>query len=263
MEDSKLSITSSGFTVKSEIIRQRFIMRYQMVRMATHANHTRTTCRAGMTTTDRFYLGKTRTFLRVPLVIGLSVVCLFSTVALQIALFGEQHAQVSADVAIVLGAAAWGSRPSPVYRERINEAVLLYKRGRVQGIIFTGGTRKIGFPTEAEVGRQFAVQNGVPTGAIRTDPKSRTTIENLTNAQALMRAAAIHSALLVSDPLHMKRSMAIATDLGIQAAPAPTESSRYRTWSPWGKFLWRETWLYLEYVLLGKKLVGFIESSET
>ena len=59
-----------------------------------------------------------------------------------------------ADAAVVLGAAAWGNKPSPVFRERINHALTLYQTGRVKKIIFTGGTPKAGFATEAEVARQ-------------------------------------------------------------------------------------------------------------
>ena len=188
---------------------------------------------------------------RIVLASLLALVCLLLMVAVQIVLYGAQRSDKTADTAIVLGAAAWGHRPSPVYRERINGALLLYRQGRVQRLIFTGGTREAGYPSEAEVGRLFALQHGVPAAALLIDPVSRTTRENLSNAKALMELTGLHTALLVSDPLHMKRSMAIADDLGISALPAPTESSQYRSWETWGKFLWRETWLYMEYALFG------------
>ncbi len=163
--------------------------------------------------------------------------------------FGKQHNQASADAAVVLGAAAWGSRPSPVYRERINESVLLYQQGRVRWIIFTGGTREADFPSEGEVGRQYAAQHGVPMAAMLIDTESRTTWENLERARDLMAVNHLQTALLVSDPLHMRRAVAMAQDMGLQVWPAPTASSRFRSWAPWGKFLWRETWLNLEYGL--------------
>ena len=92
-----------------------------------------------------------------PIRVLLKILCLacvlfgvaFVVVAWQIMGFVDPPSESSADVAIVLGAAAWGNKPSPVYRERINEAVSLYKTGRVQWIIFTGGTSKEGFPSEA------------------------------------------------------------------------------------------------------------------
>ena len=183
--------------------------------------------------------------------LGLLLVSAYTLVALRIVHFGNQISDSSADSAVVLGAAAWGNKPSPVYRERINEAISLYKQGRVQWIIFTGGTPRSGYPSEAEVGRQFSAAYGVPMTAMLVDIESRSTWGNLEHAKVLMGRAGIRSALLVSDPLHMLRAMAMATDLGLRAQPAPTLSSRFRSWTTWGKFLWRETWLYISYRMFG------------
>ena len=180
----------------------------------------------------------------------LAVIITLGTVAIRIVAFGNEVRESSADAAIVLGAAAWGKNPSPVYRERINEAISLYKLGRIHSIIFTGGTREPGFPSEAEVGRQFSARHGVPLTAMLVDVESRNTWQNLQRAKLLMASAGIRSALLVSDPLHMRRAITMASDLDIQALPAPTPSSRYQSWETWGKFLWRETWLYLSYLAL-------------
>ena len=194
----------------------------------------------------------TRLFYKFFLLILAGAVVSFCVVAWQIYQFGNQSYGGSADAAIVLGAAAWGSKPSPVYRERINEALLLYQQGRVHWIIFTGGTREPGFLTEAEVGRQFSAKHGIPVKNMLIDPESRTTWQNLEHAKDLMSSAGIHSALLVSDPLHMRRAITMATDLGLQVESAPTLSSRYRSWSTSGKFLWRETWLYITYQIFGQ-----------
>jgi uncharacterized SAM-binding protein YcdF (DUF218 family) len=177
----------------------------------------------------------------------------FIATAYKIAEFAGQKSTHDCDVAIVLGAAAWGKKPSPVYRERLRQAILLYKAGRVHWIIFTGGTREPGFPSEAAVGKKFAGSNGVPIGAMLVDTESRTTWQNLENAKGLMESADLRTALLVSDPLHMRRAMAMAQDLGIRAEAAPTSSSRFQSWPVRGKFLWRETWLYLEYCIFGKQ----------
>lgn len=60
--------------------------------------------------------------------------------------------EAHADAAVVLGAAAWDKRPSPVFRERINHAITLYQSHRVGKIIFTGGTPKKGFMTKPKWG---------------------------------------------------------------------------------------------------------------
>lgn len=183
----------------------------------------------------------------------LLLVCGWAFAAWQIIQSGNQASEASADAAIVLGAAAWGARPSPVYRERIVEAIALYKAGRVRWIILTGGSSAPGYPSEARVGRQFCVSRGVPIGATLVDEVSRTTWQNLEQAKELMAPRGIRTVLLVSDPLHMRRAMTMAKDLELQALPVPTISSRFRSWSTRGKFLWRETWLYLTYLIFGIK----------
>lgn len=191
--------------------------------------------------------------LRKIILYGLALLIIgYAIVAYQIIQFGNQTSDDSADAAVVLGAAAWGNAPSPVYRERINAAISLYKKGRVHWILFTGGTPQTGYPSEAEVGRQFSIKYGIPNSAILVDVESRNTWQNLGRARDLMNLAGLRSALLVSDPLHMKRAMAMASDLGLRVKPAPTLSSRFRSWTTWGKFLWRETWLYIAYLIFGQ-----------
>ena len=139
----------------------------------------------------------------VPLLLAMGL----TVVAWRIVAFGNRAQDSFADAAIVLGAAAWGNNPSPVYRERINEAISLYKQGRVRWIIFTGGTREPGYPSEAEVGRQFSVKHGVPLSAMLVDIDSHNTWQNLEHARQLMALSGMQSALLVSDPLHMRRAI--------------------------------------------------------
>lgn len=129
--------------------------------------------------------------------------------------------------AVVLGAAAWGSRPSPVFRERLNHAVALYKSGRVRKLAFTGGAVKKGFMSEAEVGRRYALKQGVPAADILLESKSRTTYENLANIRSLLHEERIHKIVIVSDPMHLARAAAVARDLGLEAEVSPTPTSRY------------------------------------
>jgi uncharacterized SAM-binding protein YcdF (DUF218 family) len=169
-------------------------------------------------------------------------------VACNIVSYGAQpDYPTTADAALVLGAAAWGNKPSPVFRERIRHAVDLYKNGQVHWIVFTGGTPVPGFPSEAEVGRQFALQAGVPMTAMLAETESRNTWQNLQNAKHLAEPFGIHTYLLVSDPWHMMRAVLMARDLGLMASPSPTRSTRFRTLGSQIAFLARETWLYVGY----------------
>ena len=188
------------------------------------------------------------------LVAGFVILLLFAALgfliaAWQIVSYGDLSSDLHADAALVLGAAAWGKKPSPVYRERIKEAIWLYESGRVRYLVFTGGTPQSGYPAEGDVGREFAIEHGVPAAAILVETTSRTTWHNLANAQPLLASLEIRTVLLVSDPLHMRRAMAMASSLGLQAKPAPTSSSRFQSLATRGGFLWRETWLYIDYLV--------------
>lgn len=133
----------------------------------------------------------------------------------------------SADAAVILGAAAWGNKPSPVFRERIKHGIKLYQNGTVSKLIFTGGTPKAGYPTEAEVGKQFAIKHGIPESDIFTEHSSTNTYDNLKNTRTLMHQHKITSIIIVSDPLHMARASAMADDLGLNASYSATPTSRY------------------------------------
>lgn len=113
----------------------------------------------------------------------------YGFIAWKIFQFGNQPDNVSADAAVARGVAAWGNKPSPIYRECINEALLLYRQGRVKWIIFTDGSRTAGFPSEAEMGRQFSAQHQAPLDAMLVETESHTTWQNLVNARELMRLA--------------------------------------------------------------------------
>lgn len=147
-----------------------------------------------------------------------------------------------ADAALVLGAAADGVAPSPVFEERLRHAVDLYRRSRVSRLILTGGRGSGDALSEAEVGRDWAVANGVPADAILIETDSRTTKQNLVNALPLIEANNVGKILLVSDPLHMRRAMWMADTLKIKASPSPTPTSRYETLATQMPMLFREIW---------------------
>ena len=168
--------------------------------------------------------------------------------AWQITTYAHQHDPAPADVAIVLGAAVWGTEPSPVFAARIDHAVALYHRGHVRRIIFTGGIGAGNQYAEAEIARRYAVQAGVPSGQIDVETRSTITYTNLREAQALLPSAPAARVLVVSDPLHMRRAVTMAHDLGLNAHPAPTPTSQYRSWRTKAGFLGREVFFYSLYL---------------
>ncbi|MBP7736924.1 MAG: YdcF family protein [Spirochaetes bacterium] len=163
--------------------------------------------------------------------------------------YGKSARPVKADAAIVLGAASYGDKPSPVFRERINHAIWLYRRGFVKKIIFTGARDSRNEPAASAVASRYAAGRGVATGDILCEDRSTTTQENLFGARQLAEKNGLTNFLIVSDPLHMKRSMMLAESLGMAVHPAPTPTTRYRGIGSRLAFLAREVYYYETYLL--------------
>lgn len=159
--------------------------------------------------------------------------------------FSLTSSQESADSAIVLGAAVWDGEPSPVFEERIKHGINLYHSGQVDYLIFTGGVGDGDSIAESEVGKVYAVKKGVPKEKILIETESRITFENLLAACKLMQKMNLQTALIVSDPLHMRRAMRMAEDIQLDAFSSPTPTSRYKTWKSKSRSLAYETFFYI------------------
>jgi uncharacterized SAM-binding protein YcdF (DUF218 family) len=170
-------------------------------------------------------------------------------VAVRIYTYGNHVVDVKGDAAIVLGAAVWGNDVSPVFRERINHAIDLYRTGKVRKIIFTGGQGNRNELTEAAEARQYAIENGIPQTDILVEEKSHTTYENLVNAKQVADANGLKKVLIVSDPMHMKRAVSMASDIGLEAYPSPTPTTRYQGWKSQMGSLVHETYYYFGYLV--------------
>jgi uncharacterized SAM-binding protein YcdF (DUF218 family) len=130
-----------------------------------------------------------------------------------------------ADVIIVLGAAQYNGRPSPVFRARLDHALDLYHRGLAPRLIVTGGVGPGDTISEGEVGRRYALKQGVPDSAILAERAGRTSAESITAAAGLMRDRHLTTALIVSDSYHVLRLQLLARRAGIEAYRAPAPAS--------------------------------------
>ena len=164
--------------------------------------------------------------------------------------YSKQSSTNSADAAVVLGAAVFRERPSPVFRERINHAISLYQQGQVKAIIFTGGVGTNDQISEGEAGRQYALSVGIPDEAILFESTSLNTFQNLENAQQIITDQGFRQVLIVSDPYHMRRAMTYAEIIGINAEPSPTTTSRYQSFWSRMRFLVREIYFMAHYQIL-------------
>jgi uncharacterized SAM-binding protein YcdF (DUF218 family) len=126
---------------------------------------------------------------------------------------------------VVLGAAQYDGRPSPVFEARLDHAVGLFEEGYAPLLVVTGGKQPGDRVTEAETARRYALDRGIPEDAIVLEDQGRTTLESLEAVAALLDRRGIHDALFVSDPTHMLRVLRIATDAGLTAWGSPTRTS--------------------------------------
>ncbi len=133
--------------------------------------------------------------------------------------------QRPAGAIVVMGAAQYDGRPSPVFAARLDHAVSLYLAGLAPAFVVSGGKVDGDRWTEAEVARAYALERGVPGSAILVEDRGRTTLESLAGVAAILDAAGIRDALFVSDPTHMLRVLRIARDDGILAWGSPTPRS--------------------------------------
>ena len=126
---------------------------------------------------------------------------------------------------VVLGAAQFDGRPSPVFAARLDHAIDLYLQKLAPVLVVTGGKAEGDRTTEAATARAYAQARGVPTTAIAMEDTGRTTLESLQGVARLLHQRGIRDAVFVSDPTHMLRVLRIAHDLGIEAYGSPTLTS--------------------------------------
>jgi uncharacterized SAM-binding protein YcdF (DUF218 family) len=130
-----------------------------------------------------------------------------------------------ADAIIVLGAAQYVGRPSPVLRARLDHAVALWKRGLAPRLVLTGGTGVGDTLSEADVSRRYAMKQGVPASAIMLENEGQTTSESLRAVATYLRAGDDTTVILVSDPFHMLRLSVLARQMGLVPYTSPTRTS--------------------------------------
>jgi len=162
---------------------------------------------------------------RLLVVSGLAVAAVAGAISLRIWQEGNQDSERPVDAIVVLGAAQYNGRPSPVFEARLDHAVTLFHEGLAPYFVVTGGNRPGDRTTEAAVARRFALDRAIPSSAIFGEDEARNTLSSLRSVAAEMRARGLHSALFVSDPTHMLRVLRIARDLGIEAYGSPTRTS--------------------------------------
>lgn len=175
---------------------------------------------------------------------GLALVLFFIINSIRIYHYSSKYYEEKSDVAIVLGAATHKDQLSPVFKERINHVIYLFNNQFISEIILTGGYGQGQNLADSEIAKKYIMDAGIPEINIHNETNSHYTYENLIESKRIMDSLNFSTALIVSDPLHMKRSIALAESYDIDCKPSPTQSSMYRsTWTKF-KFLMSESFYY-------------------
>jgi uncharacterized SAM-binding protein YcdF (DUF218 family) len=149
-----------------------------------------------------------------------------------------------ADVIIVLGAAEYRGKPSPVLQARLNHALMLYLKRLAPYVLTTGGAGGDPVFTEGEVGRAYLTQHGVPSEAILVEPEGSTTAQSIASAVEIMKRMNFKSCIVVSDGYHIFRVKRMLEGRGVtvHGSPRPRTAGSAEAWD----------WLYL------KQAIGYL-----
>ncbi len=149
----------------------------------------------------------------------------WTSLVLAVILYGRRDEARSASAIVVLGAAQYVGRPSPVLRARLDHALALWEQGLAPKIVLTGGTGVGDTTSEAAVGARYVRARGVPDSAIVLENEGLTTSQSLEAVATLLSGEPDKRVILVSDPFHMLRLMILARQLGLEPYSSPTRTS--------------------------------------
>ena len=164
-----------------------------------------------------------------------------SSLTLRIARQSTHDEAQAADVIVVMGAAEYRGRPSPVLKARLDHALTLYTKRLAPMIMTLGGAGGDPQFTEGTVGRAYLIDRGVPPERIVVESESDSTVYSTAAAAEIMRRMGLHSCILVSDGYHIFRAKRMLQAKGIAVYGSPRYSPPLsRT---------KEYWLYMRQAL--------------
>lgn len=167
-------------------------------------------------------------------------------VAVQIARESRRDDARPAEVILVLGAAEYRGRPSPVFKARLDHAFDLYQRKLAPRVMTTGGAGGDPVFTEGGVGRSYLVSRGVPTEAIIAETESASTVESTAMAGEIMNRMGLRSVIVVTDGYHIYRVKKMLQSRGMTVYGSPRRDLPGESRDRWnyvrqaiGYLLWR------------------------
>ncbi|WP_345783288.1 YdcF family protein [Actinomycetospora termitidis] len=136
---------------------------------------------------------------------------------------GRVDERAPTDVILVLGAAQYDGRPSPVLEARLEHALALYRQGVAPRIVTVGGAAAGDQFSEAESGDRWLTEHGVPNRDVLAIDEGSDTLGSFEAVGSVARQRGWASAVIVSDPWHSLRSRTMARDVGLDATTSPAK----------------------------------------
>jgi uncharacterized SAM-binding protein YcdF (DUF218 family) len=158
-----------------------------------------------------------------------------------------------ADVIVVLGAAQLNGKPGDALEARLVEAKRIYDLGYAPTIITVGAGAPGDRTTEAASGKYWLRKNGIPAKAITAIEEGRDTLVSTKAYSAVMKKRYVSDVIIVTDPYHCKRAMAMANDQGIISTCSPVQTGPNTIANSGYRYLIREAGAYLVYITVGKR----------
>jgi uncharacterized SAM-binding protein YcdF (DUF218 family) len=187
----------------------------------------------------------------------LAALLLVASTALAIWWTARQDSHPSADAIVVLGSAQYNGVPSSIFEARLEHAIDLYEDGVAPVIVTVGGKAAGDAFTEAEAGRDYLAEAGVPGEALLAVPEGVDTLESMRSVSSAFGERGWSGAVLVTDPWHAMRAERMAEDAGITADSSPTrQGPAVQTRATQFRYILRETAAYLLYRATGESVAG-------
>jgi uncharacterized SAM-binding protein YcdF (DUF218 family) len=126
---------------------------------------------------------------------------------------------------IVLGAAQYNGRPSPVLKARLDHAVRLYEAKIAPVVVLTGGRAPGDAFTEASAAARYLRGAGISDSALQLETDGRNSWQSLAAAARFLRKEGITKVVLVTSPYHSLRVEHIAAEVGLDGHASPAKDA--------------------------------------
>ena len=163
--------------------------------------------------------------LRIAALVGVALVLYVGVTFVQVLATSRSDDRAASDAIVVLGAAQYNGRPSPVLKQRLDHALALYRAGVAPRIVLTGAKQPADRFTEAFAGYRYLAQQGVPKRNLMIVDDGNSTWDSMKAADRVLATAGADRITLVSDSYHSRRLEGIAGELGMSAGVSPTGAS--------------------------------------